>query len=114
MKRGGELSRYKRLSPRSKKREQEAAARRVVVLAALARDRRSCRAVSVVFEVSCRGPLDVHEIIPRSAWPGGYLVLDNTVTLCRTHHDWVGEHPAEAHGYGLHGFSWERPTPGAQ
>lgn len=60
--------------------------------------------------IDCAGPLDVHEIIPRSAWAGGWLVPANCVTVCRTHHQWVTEHPAEAHGIGLHGWSWERPA----
>jgi hypothetical protein len=109
VKRGGPLARYSRLSPRSKKREREAAERRIIVLAALARDRRSCQAAGVIFEVDCAGPLDPHEIIPRSAWAAGYLVLDNVITVCRAHHDWIGEHVHQAHAYGFHGYSWERP-----
>ena len=56
----------------------------------------------------CTETLDVHEVIPRSAWAAGWLSIGNCVTLCRTHHEWVTEHPAEAHRLGLHGFSWER------
>lgn len=59
--------------------------------------------------VPCAGRLDPHEIIPRSAWPGGELVVDNVVLICRNHHRWVGDHPSMAHAVGLHGFSWERP-----
>jgi hypothetical protein len=57
--------------------------------------------------VVCIGPLDVHEVIPRSAWAGGWLEPDNCRLVCRVHHDWIGDHPAEAHRLGLHGFSWE-------
>jgi hypothetical protein len=57
----------------------------------------------------CAGPLDVHEVIPRSAWAGGYLVPSNCVTLCRTHHTWVTDNPSAAHSIGLHGYSYERP-----
>lgn len=109
MKRGAPLARYKRLSPRSKRREREAAERRVVVMLALARDRRTCRAASLVPEVGCAGPLDPHEIIPRSAWRAGYLELDNVITICRAHHEWVGDQPDEAERRGLHGRSWQRP-----
>lgn len=58
----------------------------------------------------CDGPLDVHEIIPRSAWPDGELVDNNTVTVCRSHHQWIDWHPHYAHQLGLHGYSHERPT----
>lgn len=58
---------------------------------------------------ACGGPLDVHEIIPRSVWPDGDLIESNCVLLCRAHHDWVGDHPEDAHAIGLHRFSWERP-----
>lgn len=53
--------------------------------------------------------LDVHEIIPRSAWPDGELVESNCVLICRRHHIWIDQHPELAHEIGLHGFSWERP-----
>jgi 5-methylcytosine-specific restriction endonuclease McrA len=59
----------------------------------------------------CTDTLEVHEVIPRSAWAAGWLVPDNCVTLCggpNGHHAWVTDHPAEAHRLGLHGFSWER------
>lgn len=42
------------------------------------------------------GPLDVHEVIPRSVWPDGELVDDNCVTICRLHHQWVDDHPNDA------------------
>lgn len=58
----------------------------------------------------CAGPLDVHEIIPRSAWAKGYLEPSNCIALCRAHHGWVGDHPTDAHAMGLHGYSWERPA----
>jgi len=58
--------------------------------------------------VACTGLLDVHEVIPRSAWAAGWLDASNCVLVCRVHHDWIGDHPAEAHRLGFHGFSWER------
>jgi hypothetical protein len=97
------------LRPRSKKREAEAAERRRVVAEVGARDRWTCQAKNVVPEVPCIGPLDVHEIIPRSAWRAGYLVVDNCLIVCRSHHDWIGDNPDEAHARGLHGYSWEVP-----
>lgn len=96
------------LRPMSKKREAEILARRAVVQKVKWRDR-GCRAKDVVTEVRCSGPMDVHEIIPRSVWRAGYLDPDNCLYICRAHHDWVGDHPDEAHGYGLHGYSWETP-----
>ena len=59
--------------------------------------------------LACSYGLEAHEIIPRSAWRDGWLVLDNIITLCPRHHAWVGDHPEKAHAAGLHGFSYERP-----
>ena len=58
----------------------------------------------------CGGRLDVHEIIPRSAWAEGQYDLDNCVLVCRAHHQWIDNNPALAHDIGLHKFSWERAT----
>lgn len=115
LKRGKPLKRTGRLSHRSKKREEEAAERAIVRAHAYARDGWRCRMAGMgeFFPADvgpCRGPLDAHEVIPRSAWRAGYLVLDNVVSVCRAHHDWIGEHPALAHDLGLHGYSWERPV----
>lgn len=60
-------------------------------------------------DIKCWSILDVHEIIPRSAWPDGELVEENCVLICRRHHIWIDQHPELAHEIGLHGFSWERP-----
>ena len=57
----------------------------------------------------CGGPLDVHEIIPRSVWPAGWLEPSNATLLCRQHHAWVTDNPSAAHLLGLHGWSYERP-----
>ena len=59
--------------------------------------------------VACVQGLEAHEVIPRSAWRDGWLVLDNIKSLCPRHHQWVTEHPKAAHAIGLHGFSYERP-----
>lgn len=105
------------LKPMSAKKRAKQAKRRIVVLRVMQRDG-SCRFRASVdasrepweyADFTCAGPLDVHEIIPRSAWRDGDLEVDNCVLLCRRHHDWVGDHPTEAHELGLHGYSWERP-----
>ena len=93
----------------SKRRQRERPTRALVVAQVLARDG-GCVAAPLVPTVACSGPLDVHEVIPRSAWRAGYLELANTKCVCRAHHDWVGDHLLEAHDLGLHGWSWERPA----
>lgn len=93
----------------SNRRRRAGRARDAVIAAVLERDGETCRAASKVLSVACGGAADVHEIIPRSAWPDGYLVVDNCVLICRRHHEWVDANPAAAHALGLHGFSWERP-----
>jgi 5-methylcytosine-specific restriction endonuclease McrA len=82
-------------------------ARAAVVDAAWDRDQGRCQATRVT-HVKCGGALEVHEIIPRSAWAGGELCLDNVILVCREHHRWIGSHPMAAHAAGLHGYSWER------
>lgn len=93
----------------SDKKRAKDAARRVCVEIVRRRAHDRCEAADAVREVACRGPMDPHEIIPRSAWRDGDLDPENVRWVCRAHHDWIGDHPAEAHGYGLHGYSWERP-----
>lgn len=126
-----ELKRGRRRIPsRSEKALAKLPERARVVDEAFDRDRGQCRAVILVREhlmgrspatpdvdevmlalraISCRGRLDPHEIIPRSAWAAGELVVENVVMICRRHHDWVGDFPDAAHAVGLHGYSWERP-----
>lgn len=55
------------------------------------------------------GPLDPHEIVPRSAWHDGQYEPTNVIAICRVHHQWIDNHPTLAHELGLHGFSYERP-----
>jgi hypothetical protein len=81
-----------------------------VVAAVVARDGLGCRARLSVPGVACGGPYDVHEVIPRSAWRDGYLVVSNCIVVCRSHHDWIGDYPDAAHALGLHGYSYERPS----
>ncbi len=107
LRRGAPPKRTGRPRARSKRRESEAAERRAVVELVHRRDR-TCRAAAVVPEVECRGPLDVHEVIPRSAWAAGYLVPSNAKLVCRSHHSWIGDYPAEAKVRGLRGSAWDR------
>lgn len=110
----------------SKKRRAEKTRRDAVVAEATARDRGCIMAACLRLDVilvavteanipcqpiprECGGPLDAHEVIPRTAWPGGHLVLDNVVMICRRHHDWVGDNLNAAAALGLHGYSWQRP-----
>jgi len=106
----------------SAKRAAKRSLRAEVVAEVLARDNYRCVFLDRVAQVygldyvpfayplRCDGPLDVHEIIPRSVWRDGYLEPDNCVTLCRlAHHRWVTDNPADAYVLGLHDFSWSRP-----
>lgn len=72
------------------------------------RDGHRCRAAALVPSVRCGGPLDVHEVVPRSAWPGAELDERDCVLVCRCHHEWVGAHEIEAAALALHGYSWQR------
>lgn len=109
LRRGRPLRARKKLRTYSDRRASEREERALVAGEALVRDRRTCQAAAKVPDVDCWGPLDPHEIIPRSAWAAGYLVLDNVIMVCRGHHRWIDRHPDAAHAVGLHGYSWERP-----
>lgn len=105
------MRRGRGLRDESEKHAHERAERDRVVREVRNRDR-GCRAREVVSSPRCSGPLDVHEIIPRSAWRRGYLDVDNCIVVCRGHHDWIGDNPGAAHDVGLHGYSWERSDDG--
>lgn len=45
--------------------------------------------------------IDPHHIAPRGRRPDLRYVVANGIALCRTHHDWVGDHPIEAEAIGL-------------
>lgn len=64
----------------------------------------SCRAAGIA-PGRCWHPsglaLDVHEVIPRGRWRAGYLVAENAVAVCRSHHHWITTHPEEATKLGL-------------
>lgn len=96
--------------PISERRANERDERARVVALVVARDQTcQAQAVHALAKVPCSGPLDCHERIPRSAWPGGYLEPSNVILVCRSAHDWIDNHPNGAHALGLHGYSHERP-----
>lgn len=105
-----------RLRPVSRKKRDTFAARTKVIIRVHERDitcrfEHHCTMLGYsALDTVCSGPLDVHEIIPRSVYPGAELDVDNCVLLCRRHHEFVGDHPDIAHILGLHGFSWERAS----
>ena len=49
----------------------------------------------------CGGPLDPHHIVTRARDRKMALDPDNLITLCRNHHSWVHDNPAEATERGL-------------
>jgi hypothetical protein len=125
MKRGGYLHRRTPLRRVSPRRLSEKAARAAVIEAVLLRDGPGCyafrqisyrheTAVACGWPLTCAHPngkqLDAHEVIPRSVWPGGHLVISNVRMVCRRHHEWIDAHEITASTLGLHGFSWERST----
>lgn len=107
MKRGGNLPRRTPLRQVSTKRRDEQQQRRQVVAEVIARDR-VCTAATLVPDVHCYGPLDVHEMIQRSLWRAGYLDPSNCRAVCRAHHEWIDDHITEAHELGLLKHSWDR------
>jgi 5-methylcytosine-specific restriction endonuclease McrA len=64
------------------------------------RDMGLCQAKFLIGSITCSGPLDVDEIIPRGRG-GNYLDPENCQVLCRAHHRWKHDHPAEAERLGL-------------
>jgi hypothetical protein len=102
------MRRGKPLARVSPKRAGRARERQLIVDRALARDRWTCQAEKLVPEVECATHLDPHERIPRSVWAEGIYELDNVITVCRSHHRWIDNHPEEAHELGLHGYAHER------
>ena len=79
-----------------KNKTKRAEVRRIV----LQRDMGLCRAKFLVTYLQCSGPLDVDEVIPRGRG-GDHLNPDNCQVLCRAHHRWKHDHPAEAERLGL-------------
>jgi hypothetical protein len=81
------------------------APRRAEVIKRVHKRDRYCRFyhyVSGIGSDHCTGPLDVHEIVPRSVWPDGDLDDTNCVLLCRHHHQWIDSHRDLAELFGLY------------
>lgn len=93
-------SKRSKLKPNSKKRIKQFSERKEVRRIVLTRDMLQCRAKFLVSSIECHGPLDVDEIIPRGRG-GDWLDIDNCQVLCRAHHTWKHDHPAEAERLGL-------------
>lgn len=94
-----------RVSPKRKAEEGERAS---VKVAALIRAGNRCQGVEAVPEVTCWGPLDADEVVPRGVYPKGHLDLENVQILCRAHHIWKTDNDAEAEKRGLRKWSWNR------
>lgn len=96
----------KRLPAQSVKRIAEAPKRRAVKALAMMRADGRCEARDLVPH-ECYGPLDAHELVPRSEYPGGHLDQRNVIIICRTAHDWAHDNPAKAYLCGLLRHSWD-------
>lgn len=99
---------------RSAKRQLEANEREHVRLVVARRQGYRCFARGLLAG-ECRSPhghrpdLEIHEVKTRGRG-GSDLNINNCIGLCQIHHDWVTEHPREAHDLGLVRHSWE-PEP---
>ena len=110
LRRTGPPKRRTRLRWVSDKRLGERDQRRWAIEEVRYRDGDRCAAIDAgLIHVCSPGPFDAHEVIPRSVWPGGHLVPSNIRLVCRRAHSWIGDHPREAWGLGLHGYAHERP-----
>jgi hypothetical protein len=99
-----------RIKPVSEKRLAERDVRAAVRETTLRRAGFRCQAPGE-FGLRCSGPLDCHETYTRGTTPGSHLDDTITIALCRTHHSYVTDHPAEAHAAGLRAWSWEPRSP---
>lgn len=102
LKRGGPLKRTGGLRPQSRRRTERRDERAKVSDNVRRRAGDRCEAIGLV-EHTCFGPIDVHEVFPRSAWPDGIYDEANCVCVCRWINDtWVKSNPDEAERVGLH------------
>lgn len=107
LKRTTPLARAKRLSPRSAKREAEAAERFIVRERVFARDGHCCvvpllavnAGLGQVMVGACYGPLTYHHLKKASA--GGPYTVDNGATACAFHNGWIEDRPHLARSLGL-------------
>ena len=79
----------------SRKRARQLAERAHVRQTVLERDV-CCRGLAVLPEIICSGPLDVHEIVRRSQDSSAWLNPDLCLLICRAHHRWLHDNPADA------------------
>lgn len=94
MKRSGPIRRRKGLAPRSTRSRDQRNARQAVCATVSAAYRHRCALDTPGW---CRGPtgvlwrpgdpLDFHEVVRRSQWPGAHLDARLVIPLCRAHHD---------------------------
>lgn len=63
------------------------------------RDGHKCRIAPFLPDDRCFGKLTVHHV--RKASAGGGYTVENLVTACVHHNEWVEDHPIEAEGLGL-------------
>ena len=100
----------KGLPQMSKKRRRELPQRAVVVAQAKARDG-GCVAFlrGLLQGIECAGRIEVNEVVRRGQWRDGWLVLDNTVSLCSAHHAYVTLNPDHAEELGLYARGAGRP-----
>lgn len=101
MKRSGPLRRNKPLAKMSKKRRAEYAERMNLRRDVFEEADYRCQAASLVPQVVCFGGLDAHETTPRATHPGSHLRRENVLAICRGHHNWIHDNPADAYSYGL-------------
>jgi hypothetical protein len=94
------LKSTKPLGRESTKRKAERPDRQRVREITLKRANYQCQLARLVPDVECWGPLDVDEIAARGVAPGSHLNEDVTIAVCRRHHDWRTQHPAEAYELG--------------
>ena len=84
----------------SKKTKNNASKRADVRRIVMQRDMGLCQAKFLVGSIMCSGQLDIDEVIPRGRG-GNYLDPNNCQVLCRAHHRWKHDNPAEAERLGL-------------
>jgi hypothetical protein len=89
-----------KINTQSKKTKNKANERAEVRRIVMQRDMGLCRAKFLVGSITCSGPLDIDEVIPRGRG-GNYLDPHNCQVLCRAHHRWKHDNPAEAERLGL-------------
>lgn len=88
-----------RIRPVSKKRSALRGARAAVCAALFDRDDHRCQMPTTTNAGPCYGPLTPHHLV--KAGQGGSYTLDNLVTLCAFHNDWVEDNPDLAVSAGL-------------